>query len=224
MKILITGSSRGIGYQLAKDLESKSHQVITVARSGDVTEQGNINDIEFRNYLVEKYIPDVFINNAGVARVDPSDIFSTNMNAAIDLLFKFYNTMPDGNIINIGSLAATMSGYGLKDFQTAAYIVSKKALHEASYILTEMATKPIKVTSLEIGSVATTLQNRFNNIEILESEYINQTLRTIPMKAEQVVDAVNYILNLPPNITMRSVELNNFVKPDGNNKSEHKKS
>jgi hypothetical protein len=44
------------------------------------------------------------------------------------------------------------------------------------------------------------------------------------MKAEQVVDAVNYILNLPPNITMRSVELNNFVKPDGNNKSEHKKS
>lgn len=223
MNILITGGSRGIGADIAANLLAKNHNVITVARTGNVSEIGDLSDINFRDYLVSKYKPDVFINNAGVAHVSHSEIFQVNMNAAIDLLFKFYDKMDSGSIINIGSLSATISGYGLNDFNTAAYIVSKKALHEASYILTEMSVKPIKVTSLELGSVSTTLQNRFYGVDIPESEYDNQTLRTIPMKTSQIVDSVNYILDLPQNIALRSLEVNNFVKPDGKNKNAFKK-
>lgn len=223
MKILITGGSRGIGADLASNFLVKNQDIITVARTGDVSELGDLSDVNFRDYLIDKYTPDVFINNAGTAHVGPSEIFQINMNAAIDLLFKFYNKMDTGFIINIGSISATMHGYGLKDFNTAAYIISKRALHEASYMLSEMAVKPIRVTSLELGSVSTTLQNRFHGVDVPELEYNNQTLRTIPMKTSQVVDAVNHILSLPQNLTLRRMELNNFVKPDGKNKIEFKK-
>ena len=214
MLTVISGGSKGIGKSLSKHLEKKGHEVITIGRFNKAVENGDITDLAFRDYIVEKYKPDIFINNAGIAKEEFSKVLETNGLAAVDFLQKFYQKMDSGWIINVGSLATTQNGYQKKDLQDTAYILSKKLLHNASYFIQEIHAKPIRVTSLEIGAVDTSIKNRFYGIDIPESEYIEQTMRSIPMQKEDIVNAVDWILNLPKHLEVRSIQLNNFVKPD----------
>ena len=218
MLALITGGSKGIGKSISNYLHKKNYTVITVGQFNNATEMGDINDINFRNTLVANWKPDIFINNAGIAKEEFNKVLSTNGLAAVDLLQKFYQKMDNGHIINIGSLATTQNGYQVKDMENTSYILSKKLLHSASYFLQEMHIKPIRVTSLELGAVNTSIKNRFYNKEISESEYEEQTLRSIPMKTDDVVNAIDWILNLPKHLEVRNIQLNNFVKPDGKRK------
>lgn len=214
MLTVISGGSKGIGKSLSEHLEKKGHTVITIGRFNKAVENGDITDSAFRDYIVEKYKPDIFINNAGIAKEEFSKVLETNGLAAVDFLQKFYQKMDSGWIINIGSLATTQNGYQKKDLQDTAYILSKKLLHNASYFIQEVHAKPIRVTSLEIGAVNTSIKNRFYGIDIPESEYTEQTMRSIPMQKEDIVNAVDWILNLPKHLEVRSIQLNNFVKPD----------
>lgn len=218
MFALVTGGSKGIGKSISDYLRKKNYTVITVGQFNNATEMGDINDINFRNTLVANWKPDIFINNAGIAKEEFNKVLSTNGLAAVDLLQKFYQKMDNGYIINIGSLATTQNGYQVKDMEDTSYILSKKLLHNASYFLQEMHTKPIRVTSLELGAVNTSIKNRFHNKEISESEYTDQTLRSIPMRTDDVVNAIDWILNLPKHLEVRNIQLNNFVKPDGKRK------
>jgi len=215
MLFLITGSSKGIGKALTEHFNNEGHGVITVGRSEGVTERGDLTDEKFRNGLVEKYEPDVFINNAGIAQEPFLDVLNVNGMVAVDLLQKFYQKMKKGNIINIGSLATTQNGYQVKDLSSASYILAKQLLHNASYFLQEMHSTEVKVTSLEIGAVATTIKNRFFGKKIAESEYTEQTLRSVPMKTADVVQAVDWIIKQPQHLEVRSLQINNFVKPSG---------
>jgi len=218
MLALITGGSKGIGKSISNYLHKKNYTVITVGQFNNATEMGDINDINFRNTLVANWKPDIFINNAGIAKEEFNKVLNTNGLAAVDLLQKFYQKMDNGHIINIGSLATTQNGYQVKDMENTSYILSKKLLHSASYFLQEMHIKPIRVTSLELGAVNTSIKNRFYNKEISESEYEEQTLRSIPMKTDDVVNAIDWILNLPKHLEVRNIQLNNFVKPNGKRK------
>ena len=211
--VLITGGSKGIGSQLSTYFSLQDYDVITVARTGNVTEKGDITDEEFRKYLSMKYTPHVFINNAGIAKESFENVTMTNGYAAVDLLHKFYNKMQNGHIINIGSAAANINGYTTKDLSDAAYIISKRNLKEASTMFQQMHLKPIKVTLLEIGAVATTIQNRFHGVNIPQEQYQNQTVRSIPMLETDVVNCIDWILNSPEYLEIASIELNNFVNP-----------
>ena len=60
-------------------------------------------DEQFRKDIINRYKPDVFINNAGIISDDISEILEVNTTAAIHLLDGFYHKMDSGYIINIGS-------------------------------------------------------------------------------------------------------------------------
>lgn len=107
MKVLVTGSSRGIGLAIAKEFVENGHSVIGVDRNSaalehacythyvcDVRDVDSLNDIDGVQIL---------INNAGTQNEDDIDI---NLKATIRLTERF-GVQPDiRSILNIGSASA----------------------------------------------------------------------------------------------------------------------
>lgn len=188
---LITGASRGLGAALAERFGG-----VTVARSGDVTEKGDIRDKDFREHLIFKYTPDVFINNAGISGFDndPFDVLETNYQAATELMFGFYEKMKTGKIINIGSMATHVSGHG-QSLGRMSYVLSKRNIEQASDILNQVREKPIDVCYLSPGMIETTIDH-------------GEKKRT-PMKVDDIVDVVEWLLSVPPHLKINKIEVDN---------------
>lgn len=210
--MLITGGSRGIGKAIADYFShSLEYDVVTVSRSENTTENGDLTNDEFRNYVVNKYTPYIFINNAGIISESFKETNNINYNVAGELLARFYYKMSEGHIINIGSVSGNLQGFGMSH-DRIWYAASKNALQNLGSLLHEAAANDVKVTNLELGSVSTTIKNRFHGKYIPKEEYQEQTMRTIPMKTEDVANTVEWILNQPNHIVIPTITLTNFVK------------
>lgn len=177
--ILISGASRGIGYQLAKIL-SKENKVITISRSlknnsslsklGVITFQAdisNLNQKEFGDFLLANRIKqiDILINNAGVLVNKPftqvtyedyKNVFDVNFFGAFKLTQLAYPYMiisKTPHIINISSVGGVNNT--LKFPGLSIYSSSKGALTTLSECLAEELKGKIKVNTLALGSVNT---------------------------------------------------------------------
>ena len=197
--MLITGTSRGIGFACAEYFSSR-YTIVGISRSAGayVTEIGSITDLEFRKYLIDKYTPDVFINNAGVGgNVPYHKIIQTNAEAAGDLLLGFANKMNKGHIINMSSWLATISvhnphgGYGELSYQ-----VAKKLLSNMSKELISKKNGCVKITSIEPQRVDTGMIKNLGNI--------------IPMSPTYIAETIDWIINQPQWVNVDSICLSNF--------------
>lgn len=180
--ILITGASRGIGYETALKLASENHSVIATARSEDELNQlantahpGKIIPV-VADLTVEEDIQkladatssfktlDGLINNAGA--VHKEDFMDTDISIfqklmdvnviGIVRLIKALKPMmkKDSHIVNISS----MSGYqgSLKFGGLSAYGAAKAAVVGLSEVLSaEFAEEGIAVNCLCLGAVQT---------------------------------------------------------------------
>lgn len=187
--MLITGGSRGIGKAIADYF--CDYDVVTVSRK-----DGDLRDEEFRQTLINRFKPDVFINNAGIISDNITEIMDTNSTAAIHLLDGFYHKMDSGHIINIGSMRTQSNGFHLKQMDRVHYSISKKSLREASHFYSDLNTRSVKVSLLDIGTVDTTISNR--QIEN-------------PMNVDDIVSVIDYILNLPEHMCIRTMEIPNAL-------------
>ena len=208
--MLITGTSRGIGLACAKYFNN-SYTIVGVARtSGEfVTEVGDITDPVFRNMLVEKYIPTVFINNAGVGGNKKfDDLCSINIEAAGSLLVDFYKKMFKGHIINLSSWNANVSGTANTSLGELYYKSSKVFLKNLSNNLTNKRAKPLLITSLEPQNVSTNLIP--SNSQLTEDDYSNYSFQSnAPMTADYIAETINWIITQPPWVCIKSLELSN---------------
>lgn len=185
--MLITGASRGIGKALADYF--CDYDVIGLS-----TKDGDLRDEQFRKDIINRFKPDVFINNAGVISADIVEILDVNTTAAIHLLDGFYHKMDSGHIINIGSMRSQSNGFHLKQMDRVHYSISKKSLREASNFYSDL--NKVKVTCLDIGTVDTDINNRkINN----------------PMHTQDIVNVVDYILSLPEHMCIRTMEIPNAL-------------
>lgn len=180
--IVITGASRGIGFQTALSLARQNHRVIAVARSEDALEElrqtfpTQINifaaDLTDNDQLrdLSEYISDysaevdALINNAGalinkpfmkLTEVDWQKMLDINLLSVINLtkLIVPFIASP-GHIINISS----MGGFqGSDKFPgLTAYSVAKGGISILSECLaSEFESQKISVNALCIGSVHT---------------------------------------------------------------------
>ena len=177
MKILITGASRGIGFESAKLFAASGHQVLAVARNTDnLSELAKFGvttfsfDLTAEDYtnLIEKVNSfgeiDVLINNAGVlinkpfseiSNADLMYIYNVNVFAPFklvrDLSPHFSSQSHTINISSVGGVQGSVKFPGL-----SAYSSSKGALT----ILTECLAEEFKETkhrfnALALGAVQT---------------------------------------------------------------------
>jgi NADP-dependent 3-hydroxy acid dehydrogenase YdfG len=210
--MLITGTSRGIGLACAKRFND-SHTVIGVARtSGEfVTEVGDITNIDFRNMLIEKYTPDVFVNNAGISGARKfDDLCKINMEAAGALLLGFYKKMSKGNIINLSSWNANISGSTNTSIAELSYKASKVFLKNLSNNLTNKRSNAVLITSLEPQNVYTGLISSLGFSKPTEDDYKNYNFKSnAPMTTEYIAETINWIITQPPWVCIKSLELSN---------------
>lgn len=191
--IVITGASRGIGFETAKYLASKNNRVIAVARTGEALKklkehypelihiiQADLNKqddcSEIASFCMENnFQVDGIINNAGLlisapfSELSDADWLSmaqTNLLAPVRLVRNLIPLMnPGSHIVNISS----MGGYqgSSKFLGLSAYSASKGALAILTECLAvELGEHKISSNCLCLGAVQTEmLENAFPGFE-----------------------------------------------------------
>ena len=181
--IIVTGASRGIGYQLCLALAKLSHQVIAISRTRPSFEQfptqkkqiifieADLIDSEQRKNAIEKIKSqithiDALVNNAGILIkkkfIDLSNeewITQFTLNAFVpiwltkELIPYFSSHSHIVNISSIGGIAGERKIEGL-----SAYSASKAALNIITESLAvELKPHHISVNALALGTVQTTM-------------------------------------------------------------------
>ena len=201
--IIITGTSRGIGYELALQFANAGHQVLAISRKTpkELIENQNISclSIDISNpdevLQVEKFIQqtwkkvDVLIHNAGsllnkpFLQLTPNDfeqVYKVNVFAVAELTRICIPLMDNGShvvtIRSMGGIQRTMKFAGL-----AAYSSSKGAVITLSELLAEeYKEQRIAFNVLALGAV---------NTEMLQEAFPGYEA---PLSAKEMAD---YIFN-----------------------------
>ena len=171
MKVVITGASRGIGFEMVKQFLSNGHQVMAISRNQEKLlelEHLGANTLAF-DLTTENFSPiidavksfgkiDILINNAGalvnkplsqMTNEDINYVYSVNVFSVIkltrDLLVYFNNEAHIVNISSVGGVQGSVKFSGL-----STYSSSKGAIT----ILTECLAEEFKESSLRFNALA----------------------------------------------------------------------
>lgn len=208
--VLITGGTKGIGLATT-NLLKEEYEVITVARGKSATESGDLTDPTFRDYLVNKYTPDIFINNAAGLFQDPYKMLEMNGSVPVELLLKFYEKMSSGIIINVGSQSGERHVRPKEQLNKSLYALGKKFLKDVSLGLNYSKNKPIKVMCISPGATHTPMLNYITNFAPSKDDYENYNWdKSIAWaKPEEVADVIKWLIDLPQHICIPEIVLDN---------------
>ena len=171
MKILITGTSRGIGKAIAELFLKKGHEVFGIDR-----EEASIEDKSYTHYLVDirdyDRLPDIegvniLINNAGTQNGDDIDI---NLKALIHITEKYGVQKNIRSILNIGS-ASAHTGSEFPEYCASKGGVMAYTKNTAMRVASFGAT----CNSLDPGGVLTPLNECVINDEELWEQIMDET-------------------------------------------------
>ncbi|CAM1374362.1 SDR family NAD(P)-dependent oxidoreductase [Tenacibaculum xiamenense] len=177
--IVITGTSRGVGFELVKKLAEAGHEILALSRNTKPTEELNLanitsisTDLSDMNNLdkVVDFIEnswkkvDILINNAGklinkpfseLTSIDFEEVYKVNVFAVAELTKKVLPFMPEKShvvtISSMGGIQGSMKFPGL-----AAYSSAKGAVITLSELLAEeYKEQQIAFNVLALGAVQT---------------------------------------------------------------------
>lgn len=200
LKILVTGASKGIGFEIAKEF-AINHDVYVIARNKEtlekISKKYNFKGFYAIDLTVENAVEnlfseikenfDVLINNAGVYLYNPVEklnnneiLYSIKLNTIAPLklirqVIPYMKNQKWGRIINIGSISGVVG-----EANASVYSMTKSALIGMTKSLAlELAQDGITVNTINPGWVDTELINNENLEEDFSKEEI---LETIPQR------------------------------------------
>lgn len=171
MKVLITGTSQGIGKAIAEMFLKNNHEVIGIDRN-----KSTINDEKYSHYVCDirnyESLPnienvEILINNAGTQNEDDIDI---NLKALIHITEKYGVQEHIKSILNIGSA----SGHTGSEFPE--YCASKGGvISYTKNVALRVAKFNATCNSLDPGGVITPLNECVINNPILWNQIMEET-------------------------------------------------
>ena len=171
MKVLITGTSQGIGKAIAEMFLKNNHEVIGIDRN-----KSTINDEKYSHYVCDirnyEFLPnienvEILINNAGTQNEDDIDI---NLKALIHITEKYGVQKNIKSILNIGSA----SGHTGSEFPE--YCASKGGvISYTKNVALRVAKFNATCNSLDPGGVITPLNESVINIPVIWNQIMEET-------------------------------------------------
>ena len=171
MRVLITGTSQGIGYAIAEYFLNKGHEVIGIDRLEKSIEHRHyrhyVCDVRDYGKLPEIKNVDILINNAGTQNEDDIDI---NLKALIHITEKYGVHEGIRSILNIGSASAHTGS------EFPEYCASKGGiLSYTKNVALRVAKYGAVCNSLDPGGVVTPLNECVMNDPELWTQIMNET-------------------------------------------------
>ena len=171
MKILITGTSQGIGQAIAKIFLKRGHEVIGIDRKPSTITDENythyICDVRDRAHLPEIKNINILINNAGTQNEDDIDI---NLKGLIGITEKYGIQDHIRSILNIGSASAHTGA------EFPEYCASKGGvLAYTKNVAMRVAKFGATCNSLDPGGVLTPLNECVMNDPVLWEQIMDET-------------------------------------------------
>lgn len=169
MKVLITGTSNGIGKAIAELFLAKGHNVVGIDRreSSIVNDRYGHFQCDVRDELPQIDDVDILVNNAGTQNEDDIDI---NLKALIRVTEKYGVRKGIKAVLNIGSA----SGHTGSEFPE--YCASKGGvIAYTKNVALRVAEYGAVCNSLDPGGVLTPLNDCVVNDPVLWSEIMEQT-------------------------------------------------
>ena len=171
MKVLITGTSQGIGKAIAEKFLKNGHSVIGIDRQAQTVEDTAYThfqcDVRDKEHLPEIEDIEILINNAGTQNEEDIDI---NLKALIHITEKYGVQPRIKSVLNIGSA----SGHTGAEFPE--YCASKGGvLAYTKNVAMRVAQYGATCNSLDPGGVLTPLNECVMNDPKLWSEIMDET-------------------------------------------------
>ncbi|MBQ9125295.1 MAG: SDR family oxidoreductase [Clostridia bacterium] len=184
MKVLVTGTTQGIGKAIAQMFLQKGHHVVGIDRqSASITHANYIHhQVDVRDYqnLPEIFGVEILINNAGTQNEADIDI---NLKALVHVTEKYGVQSDIKSILNIGSASAHTGS------EFPEYVASKGGVMSYTKNVAQRVAKfGATCNSLDPGGVLTPLNDCVVNDAELWAQIMDQTPLKRWATAEEIAE------------------------------------
>ena len=206
MRVLITGTSKGIGLALAKRYLEQGHEVFGL----DLLES-SINDKKYHHFVVDvskkKQLPEIedveiLINNAGLQ--NSKDDIDNNLKSAI------YVTEKYGFGSSIKSILFNASASSRSGFEFPEYVASKAGMvGYMKNVASRLAEFGVTVNSISVGGVITESNKPVMEDETAWEEIMKATPMNKWMTESEVCDWVYFLTMVNKSMSGQDIFIDN---------------
>ena len=209
MKVLVTGTSKGIGKSIATKFLEEGHDVI-----GFDIQKSSINNKNYTHYIQDicNELPDIadidiLVNNAGIQE---GDVIKVNLEGTINVTEKYINP-------NIKSIVFITSTSATTGSEFPEYVASKGGvLAYMKNVALRISKYKATANSISPGGVKTDLNSHILNDEKLYKAVLDETLLNKWAEPEEIADFVYFVSVINKSMTGEDIIIDNGDKLKSN--------